>query len=79
MRIIPVNFSHANGYAMLQHAKSLTEDPDGLVAIHPSFDNLLIALRTASVEGNRLKKENIDHNDILDAFILSLNYYKRQA
>jgi hypothetical protein len=32
---------------MLQHAKSLLEDKDGLVAIDKRFDKLLTSLRTA--------------------------------
>jgi hypothetical protein len=62
---------------MLQHAKSLVEDPDGLVLIDKSFDKLLMALRTASAEDSRLQKEQTSFHDILDGFRLSLQYYKR--
>jgi hypothetical protein len=76
MRIIPVAFSvhHAS---MLQHAKALVEDPQGLVAIDKRFDKLLTALRTAVANEYKLQKEETSYNDILDAFRLSLQYYKR--
>jgi hypothetical protein len=77
MRIIPVPFS-TNHPKMLQHAKSLLDDPHDLVAIHPRFDKLLISLRTATAEEYKLKKENTSFNDILDAFRLSLQFYRRR-
>jgi hypothetical protein len=76
MVCIPVPFS-TQGRAMLQHAKSLVEDPDGLVLIDKSFDKLLMALRTASAEDSRLSKEQTSFHDVLDAFRLSLQYYRR--
>lgn len=76
MRIVPVPFSN-NHAQMLQHAKSLFEDPRGLVAIDKRFDKLLTALRTAVAEEYKLKKEETSYNDVLDAFRLSLQYYRR--
>jgi ABC-type sugar transport system ATPase subunit len=76
MVCIPVPFS-TQGRQMLQHAKSLVEDPDGLVLIDKSFDKLLMALRTASAEDSRLQKEQTSYNDVLDAFRLSCQYYRR--
>ena len=78
MRVIPVPFS-TQGAEMLQHAKSLVEDPDRLVAIHPMFQDLLTALRTAEANDYKLNKEVTSFNDILDAFRLSLIYYKRSG
>ena len=77
MRILPTAFSHSHGAQMMQHAKVLLDDPRNLVAIHPRFDKLLIALRSAqSKEGFDLIKDDSPHNDILDAYRLSLQAYK---
>jgi hypothetical protein len=62
---------------MLQHAKSLLEDKDNLVVIDKRFDNLVTALRTAAANECKLDKEQTSYNDILDAFRLSLQFYKR--
>jgi hypothetical protein len=79
MRIIPVPFS-TNHAKMLQNAKSLVEDPRNLVAISPKFDKLLQALRTAIAVEYSLKKEGYTlHHDVLDAFRLSLQAYKRKS
>ena len=76
MFIVPVPFS-VEGRKMLQHTKYLLEDPEGLVAIHPSFQKLLISLRTAVATEYKLDKSQTSHNDCLDAFMLSLQFYKR--
>jgi hypothetical protein len=76
MRIIPVPFS-TEGKKMLQHIKSLIEDPKQLVLIDKRFDKLLTALRTAVANEYSLDKEATSFNDILDAFCLSLQFYKR--
>ncbi len=67
---------------MLQNAKWLLEereeDGSSLVAIHKErFHKLVTALRTAVANEYRLDKEQTSHNDILDAFRLSLQFYKR--
>ena len=56
MTIVPVPFS-TQGSQMLQHTKSLPEDQDNLIAIHPSFDKLLTSLRTAIANEYKLDKE----------------------
>jgi hypothetical protein len=76
MLVVPVPFS-VEGKKMLQHAKYLLEDPEGLVAIHPSFQKLLVSLRTAIATEYKLDKSQTSHNDILDAFMLSLQFFKR--
>jgi hypothetical protein len=76
MRIIPTPFS-TEGKKMLQHCKSLIEDPKGLVAIDKRFEKLLTVLRTVIAEEYNLKKEDTSYHDILDAFRLSLQFYKR--
>jgi hypothetical protein len=80
MFVVPVPFS-VEGTKMLQHTKWLLDETDedgsSLVAIHPSFDKLLTSLRTAVANEYRLQKEETSFNDILDAFRLSLIFYKR--
>lgn len=76
MFVCPIPFS-IQGRQMLEHAKYLLEDPEGLVAIHPSFQKLITALRTAQATEYKLEKSETSYNDILDAFMLSLQFYKR--
>jgi hypothetical protein len=76
MEVIPISFS-INGAKMLQHAKSLLEDKDNLVAIDKQFDKLLTALRTAVANEYKLDKEQTSYHDLLDAFRLSLQLYQR--
>jgi uncharacterized protein (DUF1684 family) len=76
MKVIPVPFS-TQGAKMLQHAKSLLENKDNLVAIDKRFDRLLTALRTAVANEYRLQKEDTSYHDLLDAFRLSLQLYQR--
>ena len=68
MFVIPVPFSneHKN---MLAHTKELLEYQNGMVAIHPRFNKLITALRTAVENGEGvLDKEATSHDDLLDAF-----------
>jgi hypothetical protein len=80
MFVVPVPFS-VEGAKMLQHAKWLLEekeeDGSSLIAIHPSFEELLTALRTAVANEYRLDKTETSFNDVMDAFRLSLQFYKR--
>jgi hypothetical protein len=81
MFIVPVPF-RVEGAKMLAHTKWIleeTEEEDGssLVAIHPSFNKLLTALRTAVANEYKLQKEDTSFNDVLDAFRLALTFYKR--
>jgi hypothetical protein len=80
MFIVPVPFN-VDGAKMLAHTKWIfeetEEDGSPLIAIHPSFDKLLTALRTAVAHEYRLDKQEIAFNDVLDAFRLSLQFYKR--
>jgi hypothetical protein len=69
MVVIPIAFSN-HGAEMLQHTKSLVEDPEHLVLIDKRFDKLLTALRTAVANEYKLDKEQTSYNDILDAFRL---------
>jgi hypothetical protein len=81
MFVVPVPF-HPEGAKMLQHAKWLMEEPDedggSLIAIHKErFHKLVTALRTAIANEYKLDKEQTSYNDILDAFRLALQFYKR--
>ena len=80
MIVVPVPFS-IEGAHMLQHTQWLLEetedDGSSLIAIHPSFEKLLTSLRTAVANEYKLDKEQTSYNDILDAFRLSLQFYKR--
>jgi hypothetical protein len=81
MIVVPVPFS-VEGAHMLQHAKWLLEeteeDGSSLIAIHKKkFDKLITALRTAVANEYKLDKEVTSYDDILDAFRLSLQFYKR--
>jgi hypothetical protein len=82
MTVVPVPFS-VEGAHMLQHAKWLLEetseeDGSSLITIHKdTFHRLVTALRTAVANEYKLDKEQTSYNDILDAFRLSLIFYKR--
>ena len=63
MFVIPVSSSeeHKN---ILAHAKELMEYKNGQVAIHPRFNKLITALRTAVENGEgALDKEATSHDD----------------
>jgi hypothetical protein len=80
MFVVPVPFS-VEGVKMLQHTKWLMEETDedgsSLIAIHPRFDKLLTGLRTAVANEYKLDKTATSFDDILDAFRLSLIFFKR--
>jgi hypothetical protein len=68
---------------MLQHTKWLLEEKDddgsSLLAIdRERFHKLVTALRTAVANEYKLDKEQTSYNDILDAFRLELQFYKRK-
>ncbi len=73
MNVIPMSFS-ADGREMLAHTKRYLDN--NWLAIHPSFRKLIIALRTAVATDGLLEKASTSHNDVLDAFRLSLCLYK---
>ena len=75
MFVVPVSFS-TDGPNMLQHLKTLLEDSDNIVAIHPRYNKLLIALRTAIANEMKLDKEQTSYNDLLDAFRMAMSFYR---
>lgn len=61
---------------MLAHYKGLLEYQNGMVAIHPRFNKLIVALRTAVENGEGyLDKEPTSHDDLFDGFRLSLMFW----
>ena len=75
MFVIPVPFSKEHK-AMLAHCKELMEYQNGYVDIHTRYNKLITALRTAVENGEgALDKEATSHDDLFDAFRLSLMFW----
>lgn len=75
MYVIPIPFSKYHK-DMLAHCKEMLELEDGHIAIHPKFNKLITALRTAVEKGDgSLVKDATSHDDCLDAFRLSLQFW----
>ena len=54
----------------------MMEYQNGQVAIHPGFNKLITSLRTAVEKGDgSLSKDETSHNDVFDAFRLSLMFW----
>lgn len=61
---------------MLVHCKEILEYRNGHVAINPVHSKLITALRTAVARGDgTLDKEVTSHDDLFDAFRLSLQFW----
>jgi hypothetical protein len=67
MFVVPIPFS-VEGAKMLAHTKWILEeteeDGSSLIAIHPSFNKLLTALRTVVANEYKLQKEDTSFNDV---------------
>jgi hypothetical protein len=76
MFVIPVPFSKQHKH-MLAHAKEMMEYRNGgTMAIHPRLTKLITSLRTAVENGEgMLDKDATSHDDLLDAFRLSLMFW----
>jgi hypothetical protein len=75
MFVLPVSFAKHHK-EMLAHCKELMEYRDGQVAINPSHNKLITALRTAVENGEGvLDKEATSHDDLFDAFRMSLMFW----
>jgi hypothetical protein len=72
MDVLPVSFNTEHK-EKLSHTKLMLDR--GRVAIHPTYNKLLVALRTAVASDGVLDKQLTAHDDILDALRLSLKYY----
>jgi hypothetical protein len=78
MFVLPVHFSKEHK-TMLSHCKEVLEDANGMIAISPKFTKLVTALRTAVENGEgSLDKEATSHDDLFDAFRLSLMHWRRR-
>jgi hypothetical protein len=78
MFVLPVHFSKEHK-AMLAHCKEVLEDANGMIAINPKHTKLVTALRTAVENGEgSLDKEATSHDDLFDAFRLSLMHWRRR-
>jgi hypothetical protein len=75
MNVVPVSFRE-EGREMLAHAKRLIDG--GYLAIHPNFNKLLVSLRTATATDGLLDKQQTSHDDLFDAFRLSLKPFNLQ-
>jgi hypothetical protein len=73
--VVPKYFS-IEGRKMLQHAVTLLDNPEGFVAIPKRHESLLVALRSATADEWKLTKKDSLHNDLTDAFIMALSYYR---
>lgn len=76
MLVVPVNFSTEHK-KMLAHCKQLLELNNGCIAINADkHGKLITALRTAVENGEgMLDKEATSHDDLLDAFRLSMQFW----
>ena len=72
--VLPVSFAKEHK-AMVARCKELMEYQNGQVAINPKHNKLVTALRTAVENGEgSLDKEATSHDDLMDAFGLSLMF-----
>lgn len=73
--VIPVPFAKYHR-EMLSHCKQMLEYRNGYVAINPKFTKLITSLRTAVEKGDgTLDKDATSHDDLFDAFRLSLQFW----
>jgi Terminase RNaseH-like domain len=76
MKVEPVSFG-VEHKQLLYHAKFLLENK--YLQIHPSFDKLITALRSAWAKDGVLDKEVTSYDDILDALRLCLRPYREKS
>lgn len=75
MFVIPVHFNREHK-DILANCKQMLEYNGGTVAIHPRFNKLNSALRTAVENGEGyMDKEATSHDDLFDSFRLSLMFW----
>jgi hypothetical protein len=74
MFVVPVAFNREHK-SMLSHTKQMIEYDNGRVSIDPRFTKLITSLRTAVADEWSLDKEATSHDDLFDAFRLSLQFW----
>jgi hypothetical protein len=70
-QVRPRLFGSGESRKMLSHTKTLFDN--GYIAVHPSFSDLIIAMRSAYAEQDALDKQRSSNNDLWDA--LAMNMY----
>ncbi len=71
MHVVPIIFTTESKEYMSSHSRRILDDPRGLIAIHPSLNNLIIGLRSAVFDDKgMLDKELSPHNDLTDCFLM---------
>jgi hypothetical protein len=79
MFVVPVAFAKEHK-RMLAHCKETLEYQNGAIAIHPKFTKLITSLKTAVEKGEgSLDKDATSHDDLFDAFRLSLLFWHRRS
>lgn len=77
MHVVPIFFNLETKAYMAAHARQLLEDPRELIAIDESFTDLIVAIRSAVFdERGQLDKEMSPHNDLLEAWLMFLTFFK---
>jgi len=75
MFVLPMQFSKYHK-EILAYCKEMLEYQNGMVAINPKHNKLIIALRTAVENGEgSLDKEATSHDDLFDSFRMSLMFW----
>jgi hypothetical protein len=63
---------------MLSHLKGMFDNQ--MVAVNEKFIDLIVSLRSAySEDGDTLSKQHSPHNDIFEALMISLYWWRLQA
>jgi hypothetical protein len=73
----PRAFGSGVGKDMLSHLKTIFDN--GYAAVHSSFADLIIALRSAYAEADALDKQRSSNNDLNDALAISLYWWRLQG
>ena len=77
MTVIPVPFNPEAKNMLIHTKESLEYEKRVLVGIHPKFDKLIVALRTAvSGDQGKLDKDSTSYDNVLDAFRLALRHFR---
>jgi len=76
MKVVPVLFNTESKAYMSSHARRIIEDPRGLIAIDPKFNDLIVGLRSAVFnDSGQLDKELSAHDDLIDAFMMLCTFF----
>ncbi len=74
---MPIAFGSKSQPPPQRIMEEIEDDGTALVAIHPSFEDLITSCRSAyAVEDKLDKKERTVHADTFDSLLLNLSWYK---